>query len=168
MKEVHGVSFEKSEWSSGLPLFLGGISCLVGGMLSDRLVSRTGWRRWGRAIFPLSGCLTAALAMFAIPYVKSEWQVVTLMCITAAAFDFGQAATWASMVDIGGRYAGIALGFINMVGNLGAGTLQPVIGAMVSKAFGWNTMFVVYAVAYLIAMSMWLFINPKRQFYGNE
>lgn len=168
MKEVHQISFENSEWSTGLPLFLGGIACLVGGMLSDRLVRLTGWRRWGRAIFPIVGCTTAAAAMFAIPYVQNSTQAVVLMCITAAAFDFGQAATWASIVDIGGRYAGTSMGFINMVGNLGAGTLQPIIGAIVSETFGWNTMFVVYAIAYLIAMSMWFIINPKRHFYGDK
>jgi MFS transporter, ACS family, glucarate transporter len=164
MKEVHHVSFEKSEWSTGLPMFCGGISCLLGGVLSDALVKLTGWKRLGRAIFPIVGCLTAAAAMFAIPHVKSQHQAVILMCVAAAAFDFGQAATWASIVDIGGRYAGTATGFINMVGNLGNAT-QPYIGARVFTTFGWSTLFGVYAVAFLLAMSMWTIINPVRCFY---
>jgi sugar phosphate permease len=164
MKAEHGVSFEGSELSTGLPLFFGGISCLVGGVLCDMLVDRTGWKRWGRAIFPIVGCTAAAIAMLAIPHVKNERDATILLCIAAAAFDFGQAATWATIVDIGGRYAGSATGFINMVGNLGNAT-QPYIGATIFTAYGWSTLFGVYAAAFLAAMSMWAIINPKRQFY---
>lgn len=167
MKEVHGVSFEKSEWSTGLPLFFGGISCLVGGLLSDALVKYTGWRRLGRAIFPVIGCTTAAAAMLAIPHVKNERDAIILMCVAAAAFDFGQAAAWATIVDIGGRYAGTATGFINMVGNFG-GAAQPYIGAKVFLAYGWPALFGVYAVAFLLAMSMWSIISPKQRFYEKD
>ena len=167
MKEVHGVAFEKSEWSSAWPLVCGGVACLVGGVLSDALVKRTGWRRLGRAVFPMSGCLVAAAAMLAIPHVKTQRDATILMCIAAAAFDFGQAANWASIVDIGGRYAGIAMGFINMVGNLG-NSAQPYIGARVFNAFGWDALFGVYAIAFLLAMTMWTVINPERRFYEDR
>jgi ACS family glucarate transporter-like MFS transporter len=89
------------------------------------------------------------------------------MCLAAAAFDMGQAANWAAIVDMGGRHAGIALGFINMVGNLG-GSAQPYIGARIFKAYGWNTLFAVYAAVFLMAMLMWFVINPLRHFYAEE
>jgi nitrate/nitrite transporter NarK len=164
LKDAHGLSFEQSEWSTAWPLLCGGIACLVGGVLSDALVRRTGWRRLGRAVFPLAGCSIAAAAMLAIPHVSTQTEATILMCVASAAFDFGQAANWASIVDIGGRYAGIALGFINMFGQLG-NTLQPRIGAEIFNTFGWNTLFVVYAVAFLMAMTMWAIINPTRTFY---
>jgi MFS family permease len=167
LKESHGVSFEKSEWSSAWPLLCGGVACLVGGVLSDALVERTGWRRLGRAVFPVSGCLVAAAAMLAIPHVRTQREATLLMCVAAAAFDFGQAANWAAIVDIGGRYAGIALGFINMVGNLGNAT-QPYIGAEVFNRFGWSTLFGMYAVAFVLAASTWAIINPWRVFYEEQ
>jgi MFS family permease len=164
LKDVHGLSFEQSEWSSAWPLLCGGIACLVGGVLSDALVERTGWRRLGRAVFPITGCSIAAAAMLAIPHVSSQREATILMCVASAAFDFGQAANWAAIVDIGGRYAGIALGFINMVGQVG-NTLQPLIGAEIFNTFGWNTLFGVYGVAFLLAMTMWAIIDPTRTFY---
>jgi MFS family permease len=164
LKDVHGVTFEKSEWASAMPLFFGGISCLVGGWLSDALVRATGWRRLGRAIFPITGCATAAAAMIGLRHVHSPQHAVVLMCVAAAAYDFGQGANWASIVDIGGAYAGTATGFINMVGNLG-NFIQPVIGAYVFNRLGWPAMFGIYAGAYLVAGSMWLFIDPRRRFY---
>jgi MFS family permease len=167
LKDVHHLSMEKSELRSGLPLFLGGISCLVGGYLSDFMVKKTGRRRLGRAIFPVAGYLTAAVAMLAIPFVKNQNQAVIVVTIAAGAFDFGQGANWATIVDIGGRYAGTAAGFINMIGNMG-NSIQPYIGALIFGHFGWNTLFVVYAAAFLAAATMWVFIDPTRSFHPSD
>ena len=164
MKDVQHVSFDKSEWSSALPLICGGIACVCGGVLSDALVKRTGWRRFGRAIFPVTGCLLAALAMLAIRGAETQLSATVLMCAAAAAFDFGQAASWASMVDIGGRNAGIAVGFMNMVGCLGH-AVQPYVGARVFHTLGWDALFGVYAIAFLLAMSTWAITDPTRAFY---
>jgi MFS family permease len=164
MKEVQGVPFERSEWSAAWPLLCGGLACFAGGMLSDSLVRRSGRRRLGRAVFPMCGCLIAAAAMLAIPHAKTLQSATILMCIASAAFDFGQAANWASIVDMGGRNAGVAMGFINMVGCLG-NAVQPYVGAKVFNAFGWDVLFVVYAAAFLLAMMTWLIINPTRVFY---
>lgn len=149
---------------TGLPLFFGGISCLVGGALCDALLRRVGHKRWVRAVFPVSGCIVAACAMLGIRLVERPEHAVMLMILAAAAYDFGQAANWATIVDIGGEYSGVATGFINMVGNTG-NYLQPYLGALIFGNFGWGALFYVYAGCYLLAASMWLFINPNRTFY---
>ena len=123
--DVHHVSFKGSQAMDVLPMFCGGISCLIGGTLSDALVRATGWTRFGRAIFPISGYLTAAVAMFAIRLSHTPGQAIFLMCIASAANDFGQGACWTTVIGIGGLYAGTAFGFMNMVGNIG--NLQPVV-----------------------------------------
>jgi MFS family permease len=166
LKEVHHVPFEGSELMAGLPLFFGGISCLVGGTLSDLVVRRTG-RKWlGRALFPMCGYTTAAAAMFGVRFAGSAEAAAALMCLASAGFDFGQGANWATIVDVGGRYAGTATGFINMVGNAG-NYLQPVIGAVIFRSLGWDFLLAVYAAASLAAASMWLFIDPGRPFYAD-
>jgi MFS family permease len=167
MKQIHGVSFEKSELQTGLPLFCGGVSCLVGGTLSDLLVRRTGRKYLGRALFPMTGYTTAAIAMFGVQYTTSPDQATLLMCIAGAAFDFGQGANWATVVDIGGIYAGATMGFINMIGNAG-NYAQPYIGAKIFAAHGWNALMAVYSAAFLGAALMWLFINPNHTFYETE
>jgi ACS family glucarate transporter-like MFS transporter len=165
LKDVHGVEFEDSEIMSGLPLFCGAFACLLGGILSDVVVKRLGRRRLGRAIFPVCGYIVAAGAMFGLRYADSSYDAAVLMCVAAAAFDFGQGANWATIVDMGGRYAGTAAGFVNMVGNLG-GFAQPYIGAKIFQSAGWDALMALYAVMFLLAASMWLFIDPNRTFYG--
>src|SRR5688572_30352979 len=85
LKDVHGMSFERSSFVSGMPLFFGGITCLIGGFLSDYLVRRTGRKRLFRALFPITGCVTAACAMIALRVVETPTQAVICMCIAAAA-----------------------------------------------------------------------------------
>ncbi|MFT3878387.1 MAG: MFS transporter [Gemmatales bacterium] len=165
LKEVHKFPFDLSESIWKQPLLYGGISCLLGGVLSDWLVRRSG-RRWlGRALFPFCGLVTASIAIFCVPYVKNPDDAIILMCIAGAAFDFGQGATWASIVDIGGLYAGTAAGFINMLGNTG-NAIQPRVGAWIFGTFGWDPLFVVYAGAFLVSASMWFLINPTKVFHA--
>jgi MFS family permease len=166
MKEVQHVTFQDSEWSTAFPLICGGIACFTGGVLSDALVKKTGWRRFGRAIFPIGGCLIAAAAMFAIPYAHTARSATLCMCVASAAYDFGQAASWACIVDIGGRYAGVAAGFIN-IGCLG-NALQPYVGARLFNAFGWDMLFGVYAASFLLAVTTWSVIDPTRTFYDEK
>ncbi len=163
-EEVHHVKFENSEIMSGLPLFVDGLSCLAGGFLSDWLVRRTGRHRLARAIFPISGCTIAATAMLGMRFARTPNEATALFCIAAAAYDFGQAANWASIVDIGGIYAATAAGFINMIGNIG-NFAQPPIGRAIFHHLGWNALFGFYAGAYLIAGSMWFIVNPEKRFY---
>jgi ACS family glucarate transporter-like MFS transporter len=162
--DVQGVKYTRSGALVWMPLFLGGISCLVGGALSNYLVRRTGRKRLFRAVFPLIGATTAGVAIYCVKFADTPTTATILLCIAAVGFDFGQAANWATIVDLGGRYAGSAAGFINMVGNMGQ-AFQPFIGAMIFNALGWNTLFFVYAIAYFVAASMWLFIDPTRSFY---
>jgi MFS family permease len=162
--DVQGVKYARVGFMASLPLFLGGISCLLGGALSHHLVHRTGRKRLYRAIFPLIGATTAGVAMYCVKFADSPAAATALLCVAAVGFDFGQAANWATIVDLGGRYAGSAAGFINMVGNMGQ-AFQPFIGAMIFGALGWDTLFLVYAIAFFLAASMWLLIDPTKPFY---
>jgi MFS transporter, ACS family, glucarate transporter len=165
--DVMHVKYARSGFMVAMPMFLAGFSCLIGGALSNWLVQRTGRKRLFRAIFPLFGASTAGLAIYAVKFAQTPTQATILLCIAAAAFDFGQAANWATIVDLGGKYAGSAAGLVNMIGNLG-NAFQPVIGAMIFGAVGWNALFAVYAVAYVVAASMWFFIDPTKTFYNEN
>ena len=166
-KDVHGVTFQKSEWMTALPPFLGGISCIVGGLLSDYLVRRTGRKRFSRMVFPVTGYLVAATALICVRFVETPEQATALLCVAAVASDFGQGANWATIVDIGGRYAGIAAGLINTVGNMGH-FAQPPLGALIFRTWGWNALFLVYACFYVIAAALWHFIDPTKRFHPEQ
>jgi ACS family glucarate transporter-like MFS transporter len=166
-KEKHKLDMKASFIMTGLPMFCGGISCLLGGMLSNYLVNRTGRKRLFRAVFPIAGDMTAGICMFCIPFCKTPTQATVLLCLASAGHDFGQPINWATIVDVGGRFAGTAFGFINMVGNIG-NTIQPPIGGWIQVHFGWNTLFFTYAFVFATGASLWFFIDPRRRFYRED
>lgn len=115
-------------------------------------------------IFPISGYLIGATAMFCIQYVETADQAIFLACLASAGHDFGQGANWATIVDIGGRYAGTAAGFNNMIGNMG-NFIGPQVGAFLFANVSWNAAIAVYAGAFFAAAAMWFFIDPTKKFY---
>jgi MFS family permease len=166
--KVHHIDYEKSEWITALPMLCGGVASYAGGYLSDRIVKRMKTKRLGRAIFPVVGHVIAAGAIFALRYADTTGKAVTLMCIVMAAYDFGLGGKWAAIIDVGGAHAGIAAGFVNMMGNLGGNALQPVVGSFIFTHYGWPALFRVYAITYVLAAAMWVLINPDRQFHVAE
>jgi len=163
--KVHHVDYAKSEWIAALPMLCGGAMSMVGGYASDAIIRRTR-RRWlGRAIFPIAGSIVAAASMLALPYVHTTAQAVVLMCVALGAYDMGLGAKWAAIVEVGGKYPGIAAGFVNMMGNVG-NFVQPVVGAMIFGRLGWGTLFVVYAGAYVLSAVMWAIIDVDETFEG--
>jgi MFS transporter, ACS family, glucarate transporter len=119
-------------WASllaGAPLLFGALACIVGGLLTDWFIRRSGNRRWGRRLFGVVGHGLCALCYAASMYSRNPWLFV--LGITLAAFwnDITMGSAWASCIDIGGRYSGIVSGCMNTIGNLG--------GAAAGFATGW-------------------------------
>src|SRR5215469_1744002 len=103
--------------------------------------------------------------MACIPLARTPVQAIALMCLGSFGNDIGQAAQWASIINVGGLYAGTAFGMINMVANVGGNFLQPVVGAEVFNRYGWPPLFALYGGVFLTSAVLWLFIDPARQFY---
>jgi nitrate/nitrite transporter NarK len=162
------IDIKHSEWMSACPLFCGGITCLIGGILSDKIYKRLGRKRLARAIFPVLGHLVAAAAILCLRYVHTAGQAVALLSLTMAAYDFGLGSKWAAIIDVGGRHSGLAAGFVNMIGNLGGNCLQPIIAPLIIARYGWPVLFGVYSAMYLLAASTWFFIHPDRYFYKED
>jgi MFS family permease len=173
LKDTYGVDYTQSQVLTGLPLLVGGVSCLIGGRLSDYLIRRTGSRRWGRAIIGLTAYAAAAvcalvitqidLAARAADGVDSESlarrqalgaSVIAVICVLTAFQDLAVPVIWSLAADIGGRYAGTVGGAINSIGAVG-GALSPFFAA----ALGFDVIFYIYAGSYLLGALMWLRIN---------
>lgn len=168
LRDVQHIAFQDSKWLSTGPLLFGGMACLVGGMLSDWMVRRTGRKRLGRVLFPIVGSSIAAISMCGITLAHTPEQAAALMCLASFGTDLGQAPAWASIIGIGGAYAGTAFGFINMIANTGGNFLGPVIAPQIFHRWGWTPALSVYAAAFLFAACMWLFIDPTRRFYEDD
>jgi MFS family permease len=176
LKEHHGVTQEAyGYWTvslmTGAPLLLGSLACLVGGLLTDAFIRRTGDRKWGRRLFGVAGHGACAACYFLAAFAASPWPFVLAVALAAFCNDLTMGSAWASCLDIGRRYSGIVAGCMNTVGNLG-GALAGVTTGWVLHHFsanngwptgyGWSVNIVSYAAVYVLAAGFWLGFDATR------
>jgi MFS family permease len=154
LKDQFGVDFQQSQLLSGLPMFLGAFACIAGGYFSDYAIRKTGNRRWGRSLVPIIAWTASAFCVFAVPAFKSADGVMALLTIGFIFQDLGVAAMWSLPADIGGRYTATVGGWMNTVGCVAA-MLSPLTSAKMSIVFGWNSLFFVFGVVYLLGALAW-------------
>ena len=121
---------------AGGPLLVGVFGCMLGGMLTDRHVRRTGDRKWGRRLYGVIG-FSGAAASYAVAIYgamnKNMWIFAAGAAMAGFCNDLTMGASWAVCQDIGRRYSAIVSGFMNMTGNLLGGVIAIIVtGAIMS------------------------------------
>jgi ACS family glucarate transporter-like MFS transporter len=143
------------------PLFLGGLGALFCGSISASFARRVGLGR-SRRILATSGFLGAGIFLaLSIQFHDPLWAMLS-MGMASFCNDLAMPPSWATCMDIGGKYAGTVSGSMNMMGNL-AGYVSPVVGGYILAATGrdWNTFLYVLAAVYLAGTVIWPFIDPE-------
>jgi MFS family permease len=179
-----GAKWTPEWWSftmmAGLPLLFGSMACLVGGFLTDWFIKRTGNRKWGRRLFGMIGHGLCAACYFAAIAMTSPWLFILSIALAAFWNDITMGASWASCLDIGGRFSGIVSGCMNTVGNLG-GALANVITGLVLFLFtygidkntqpqlhfaatqpAWTLNFALFGGVYVVAVVCWAFFDSTK------
>ena len=170
LKSVHGVTKESAghEYAlmAGLPLLLGSTACMIGGLLTDFIVRRTGNQKWGRRFCGMLGHGLCGLCYLAAAYMKTPWSCVLAIAIGTFWNDLTMGSSWASCLDIGGRYAGIVSGCMNTIGNMGAAvaglTTSRILAQFATPNEGWHANFLLYACLYGIAVVMWSMFDATK------
>jgi nitrate/nitrite transporter NarK len=150
---------------AGAPLLLGSLACLIGGLLTDAFIRRTGNRKWGRRLFGAVGHGVCAVCYLLSPLAPSPWLFVLAVALAAFWDDLTMGAAWASCLDIGGKYSGIVSGCMNTVGNLGgaaAGAATGWVLVQFGAERGWIINFVSFGLVYVAAMLMWLLFDATK------
>jgi ACS family glucarate transporter-like MFS transporter len=189
--ETGGEKFTAAFWRlsfmAGMPLLLGAVACLLGGILSDSFIARTGNRRWGRRLFGVAGHGLAAVCFLGAIFADQDvWLFVFAIGFAAFFNDMMMGAAWASCLDIGKRYAGIVAGCMNTIGNLGGAAAGVLTGYIIdlSRAglpsaapkaevlevsrSGWTINFALFGFVFLLGAIFWMFFDSTTPIEGPE
>jgi MFS family permease len=169
---------------SGAPLLIGMFGCLLGGILSDFWIRRTGSRKWGRRVFGMFGYGMAGICYFAaiagkVQFPDNLWAYAIPLVLMGFFNDLIMAPAWAAAQDIGGRYAATVSGAMNSVGNLvgavgGIAITGNIIkyhtpdGASNMTTHGYVILFAMYGIIYLLGAASWLFIDAGKPVVTEE
>jgi len=142
-----------------VPFLVGFPGMLLGGIVTDKLVSLVGVR-WARRL-PWIIAKSIAVGAFAVcPLLDSPWAVTAMMATVAFCVDFGNPASWAFTQDVGGKHVGSVLGFGNMWGNLGA-AVSPILLAWIFVTYSYSHMFYTCAGLFTISTICSFFIDAE-------
>jgi MFS family permease len=161
LSEVHQLEFKEMGIYSALPLAGGACGGAFGGWLNDRLIRRTGNRRWSRTAVGLAGKGTAAILLAtAMVWYDAPYKFCGMLLFVKFFSDWSLTTTWGTVTDIGGRSPATVFAFNNAVATLGVIAAPPLYGYIVDQ-FSWRPVFFTGAAAYLLCALSWLAIDCR-------
>jgi MFS family permease len=163
LQRVRGFDLKSSAILAGLPLFLGGIGCLVSGWLLPRVARRVGSDSTARRLISSFGLAMAAILLVVSANTADPLIAVFIMAMASFMNDLNMPASWGACMSIGGKYAGTLSGSMNMMGNAG-GALCPIAVAYILQWTGnnWAMAFYVSAAMYAAGVVCWLLLDSSH------
>ena len=141
-------------------LTAGCVGMILGGLVTDSARRRFG-PRWSRSL-PIASMMALGAGMCAVASTSPGlWVTVGVLALMSLCQDLGNPSVWAYAQDVGGRNVGAALGFGNMLGNLGA-ALSPRLLGEVQRAGGWAAAFALCAGVYVCAALCGLMLDASK------
>jgi MFS family permease len=146
---------------TGLPLLLGGLGSFACGFLAPWAARRFGGPARARRILAANGFALAAATLLASLAIQNAALVLLVLGISCLLADFVVPVSWATCIDVGGRFSGTYSGAMNMMGNLGGAAATAVIGhLLVYTRKDWNVVFYLAAAVFAAGAVCWFFIDP--------
>jgi MFS family permease len=162
--ENYHLNLQSSAMFSAGVLFAGVIGDTLGGVLTDRLLRKTGNLVVARRSVIITGFLGALI--FLCPVVLFHNLAVSAVCLSLAFFfaELIVAPIWAVPMDIAPRYAGSASGMMNFGFGL-AGLVSPSsFGYLVDRTGSWAFPFICSMLLLLVGAMLAARLRPDQAF----
>jgi MFS family permease len=165
LKQRHGFDAASLGIFSGLPLIVSMPGDLLGGLVTDRLVSRYGLRI-GRCGLGAAAYVIAGLALLSAAASSNPVFAALLIAVATGLTMFTLGAAWGTVMDIGRNHVAVVGATMNSTGNLVA-MLNPLIVAYSVQWFGsWNLPLYLMGSLFLLGALCWAAIDPKRPVFA--
>ncbi|HTL68813.1 MAG TPA: MFS transporter [Lacunisphaera sp.] len=146
---------------AGTPLLFGGFGSILAGVVSSRLIKRGVSVALVRRTFGFIGIAGAAALLMASFQIQDALLAMLAMGMAGFFNDLTLPGSWATCMDVGGKYAGTVSGSMNMLGNFGGMAGPLVVGWVLTLTHrDWHAVFLVTSVIYSLGALCWLFIDP--------
>lgn len=161
LQEYFKLSPARSARYAILPLLFCGIGSLFCGFFSKRLGRWIGVQRM-RQSMACTGFAGAGILLMLATRMPTVGYTMAMMAAACFFNDQIIPNSWASCMDIGGKYASSVAGTMNLMGNL-AGAASSTIGGYLLQRTGnnWNLFIEILAGVYFLGLFCWPFIDTQ-------
>lgn len=158
--EVHELEFKRMGIFSALPLLGGAIGGAIGGILNDRLIRKTGNRRWVRSGVGMAGKGGAAVLLLVamLFFYDRPYMFCGMLFFIKLVGDTSLTTTWGVVSDIGGRASASVFAFNNGMASIFSG-LAPLMYGMLAEHVSWTAVFIAAGASYALCSLSWLAVN---------
>ena len=167
LKQRHGFDATSLGFFAGLPLIVSMPGDLLGGLVTDRLVTRYGLRI-GRCGLGAAAYVIAGLALLVAAASSNPVLAAALIALATGMTMFTLGAAWGTVIEVGRNHVAVVGATMNSVGNLAA-MLNPLIVAYSVQWFGnWNLPLYLMGVLFLVGAVCWTVIDPERPVFAED
>jgi MFS family permease len=165
LQKGYGVEVERAGQLASLPTTAILVGSLAAGVVVDWIFQTTRQRYLSRSGSAILGMVLAGLAFLMVIPVRDPKTLVLIVSLGAVFSALANPATWATAMDLGGRYTAVLMAVMNMVGSLGAFHCPRHVGALfdhiAQRADGrWDLVLWLFAGINLAAAFAWLLVLP--------
>ena len=156
----------------GAPMLVGMVGCLLGGLLTDRYIRRTGDRKWGRRLFAMIGYAMAGVCyLTAAQFTDNLW--VFAGCVmhgrVLQRLDHGPelgGVPGHRPAVLGDRVRdhehGRQPGRRSSASRSPGGSSKPTRSTATSTRKGTSILFTIYGIVYFLGVGLWLLIDASK------
>ena len=150
-------------FASGV-FFAGVIGDSLGGVLSDRILKRTGNIRLARLSVIILGFAGALLSL--LPILVVHDMTIVALCLSSGFFfaELVIGPIWSVPMDITPEYCSTATGMMSAGATIGSIISPVVAGFLIDRTGNWNLPFATAIAVLLVGTVLAFFIKPERPF----
>jgi MFS family permease len=148
--------------------FAGVVGNMLGGVLSDRILSRTGSRNKARRNLVVIGFLCSLGCMLPLLFVHNLSAAAIFLSLAFFFSEFTIGPMWAIPMDIAPRFAGSASGLMNTGTAFGAIISPLVFGFVIDKTGNWELPFIGSIVLLFVGAILAFWMKPDEALAGAE
>ena len=170
LKDVHDIKdFKTLGIYSMIPLLGGASGGALAGYLNDRIIRKTGNRRWTRSLIGLTGKGTAGvlLAIALLTSYDNPYRFCVFLFFVKFFADMGLASRWGTITDISGPATATVFALNNAMASL-IGMIAPPMYGWVSEHYDWYRVFIIAACVYVACALSWLLIDCTRPLFRED
>jgi nitrate/nitrite transporter NarK len=147
---------------TSLILVGGVVGDTLGGVLSDKLLLRTGRALWSRKVFLVIGFVGSGICLVPLLFGPPLWVAVVSLALSFFFLELTNAQVWSIPMDLAPTWSGTASGMMN-TGFGVAGIVSPIaIGALVDATGGFATPFGISIGVLVAATVLSILMRPKK------
>ncbi len=157
--EARGLSMKAMGIAAAYPWIAMCVALVSSGIVSDKIV-KAGYSKFiARSVMALVGLAFCGIGLYLGANATTPAENIFWLSVSLGFLGFTYTAAWASCQDLGQRFGGSVVAWMNTWANIG-GFLAPTVTALLVNAVGWQNTLSVTSMIIGIGVISWLFVKP--------